>query len=99
MLELLEDMPNGVPAEKVKTYTYQLCKAIQWCHTQDIIHRGKLLDRTFLDILPRGKLLDRTFLDILPRGKLLDRTFLDIIHRGKLLNDTIQMMLYFEYSF
>lgn len=41
MLELLEEMPNGVPTEKVKSYTYQLCKAIQWCHCQDIIHRGK----------------------------------------------------------
>lgn len=45
MLELLEEMPNGVPTEKVKSYTYQLCKAIQWCHCQDIIHRGKERDR------------------------------------------------------
>lgn len=45
MLELLEEMPNGVPTEKVKSYTYQLCKAIQWCHCQDIIHRGKERER------------------------------------------------------
>lgn len=45
MLELLEEMPNGVPTEKVKSYTYQLCKAIQWCHCQDIIHRGKESER------------------------------------------------------
>jgi serine/threonine protein kinase len=48
MLELLEDMPNGVPAEKVKSYSYQLCKAIQWCHTQDIIHRGKIYSRFYV---------------------------------------------------
>ncbi|KAL3879985.1 hypothetical protein ACJMK2_032257, partial [Sinanodonta woodiana] len=39
MLELLEEMPNGVPLEKVRSYTYQLCKAIHWCHSNDIIHR------------------------------------------------------------
>ncbi|XP_032082411.1 cyclin-dependent kinase-like 5 isoform X2 [Thamnophis elegans] len=40
MLELLEEMPNGVPPEKVKSYTYQLIKAIHWCHKNDIVHRG-----------------------------------------------------------
>lgn len=41
MLELLEEMPNGVPPEKVKSYIYQLIKAIHWCHKNDIVHRGK----------------------------------------------------------
>ncbi|KAG8137314.1 hypothetical protein E2320_004561 [Naja naja] len=40
MLELLEEMPNGVPPEKVKSYIYQLIKAIHWCHKNDIVHRG-----------------------------------------------------------
>ena len=40
MLEVLEELPNGVAPEKVRSYTYQLCKAIHWCHTNDIIHRG-----------------------------------------------------------
>ncbi|XP_038055225.1 serine/threonine-protein kinase BUR1-like [Patiria miniata] len=39
MLELLEEMPNGVPPEKVRSYVYQLLKAIHWCHQNDIIHR------------------------------------------------------------
>ncbi|OBS71201.1 hypothetical protein A6R68_00262 [Neotoma lepida] len=47
MLELLEEMPNGVPPEKVKSYIYQLIKAIHWCHKNDIVHRapyGKSVD-------------------------------------------------------
>ncbi|XP_016122062.1 cyclin-dependent kinase-like 5 [Sinocyclocheilus grahami] len=40
MLELLEDMPNGAPPEKVRIYIYQLIKAIHWCHKNNIVHRG-----------------------------------------------------------
>jgi cyclin-dependent kinase-like len=39
MLEVLEEMPNGVPLERARWYIYQLCKALHWCHTNDIIHR------------------------------------------------------------
>ncbi|XP_029905199.1 cyclin-dependent kinase-like 5 isoform X3 [Myripristis murdjan] len=39
MLELLEELPNGVPLEKVRSYIYQLIKAIHWCHKHDIVHR------------------------------------------------------------
>ena len=41
MLELLEELPNGVPTEKARSYIYQLIKAIHWCHKHDIVHRGK----------------------------------------------------------
>ncbi|XP_041359760.1 cyclin-dependent kinase-like 5 isoform X2 [Gigantopelta aegis] len=50
MLELLEDMPNGVELEKVRSYTFQLCKAIQWCHSNEIIHR---------DIKPENLLISK----------------------------------------
>ncbi|EDO41721.1 predicted protein [Nematostella vectensis] len=40
MLELLEEMPNGVPAHRVRNYIFQLIKAIKWCHQNDVIHRG-----------------------------------------------------------
>lgn len=43
MLELLEELPNGVPTEKARSYIYQLIKAIHWCHKHDIVHRGKNL--------------------------------------------------------
>ncbi|XP_029002986.1 cyclin-dependent kinase-like 5 isoform X3 [Betta splendens] len=39
MLELLEELPNGVPSEKARSYIYQLIKAIHWCHKHDIVHR------------------------------------------------------------
>ncbi|XP_062871311.1 cyclin-dependent kinase-like 5 isoform X2 [Trichomycterus rosablanca] len=39
MLELLEELPNGVPPDKVRIYIYQLIKAIHWCHKNDIVHR------------------------------------------------------------
>ncbi|KAK2166555.1 hypothetical protein NP493_1315g00008 [Ridgeia piscesae] len=50
MLELLEEMPNGVPVEKARSYVYQLCKAIHWCHSNDIIHR---------DIKPENLLISK----------------------------------------
>lgn len=42
MLELLEELPNGVPSEKVRSYIYQLIRAIHWCHKHDIVHRGEI---------------------------------------------------------
>ncbi|CAB1314425.1 unnamed protein product, partial [Coregonus sp. 'balchen'] len=40
MLELLEELPNGAPSDKVRNYIHQLIKAIHWCHKNDIVHRG-----------------------------------------------------------
>ncbi|XP_067948671.1 cyclin-dependent kinase-like 2 [Watersipora subatra] len=39
MLEVLEDHPEGVTPEKVRIYTFQLVKAIRWCHDNDVMHR------------------------------------------------------------
>ncbi|XP_041725831.2 cyclin-dependent kinase-like 5 isoform X3 [Coregonus clupeaformis] len=39
MLELLEELPNGAPSDKVRNYIHQLIKAIHWCHKNDIVHR------------------------------------------------------------
>jgi len=39
LLEVLEENPSGVDPELVRSYIYQLCKAIQWCHQHDIVHR------------------------------------------------------------
>ena len=44
LLEVLEEKPNGIPVtstqpDKIKNYIYQLCKAIDLCHSQEIIHR------------------------------------------------------------
>ncbi len=50
MLELLEELPRGVPLEKARSYVYQLCTAIHWCHDNDIIHR---------DIKPENLLISK----------------------------------------
>ncbi|KAL6107596.1 cdkl5 [Pungitius sinensis] len=39
MLELLEELPNGVATDKARSYIYQLIRAIHWCHKHDIVHR------------------------------------------------------------
>jgi len=39
LLEVLEDKPNGLEAEFVARYILQLCQAIEWCHSNDVIHR------------------------------------------------------------
>ena len=45
LLEVLEEKPNGLRVHfssrqtGVKHYIYQLCKAIDLCHSQDVIHR------------------------------------------------------------
>lgn len=68
MLELLEEQANGVAPEKVRSYTYQLCKAIHWCHSNDIIHR---------DIKPENLLISSS--DVL---KLCDFGFARTINGG-----------------
>nr|XP_033806485.1 cyclin-dependent kinase-like 5 isoform X3 [Geotrypetes seraphini] len=74
MLELLEEMPNGVPPEKVKNYIYQLIKAIHWCHKNDIVHR---------DIKPENLLISCN--DIL---KLCDFGFARNLSEGNNANYT-----------
>lgn len=50
MLEVLEDNPDGVTPEKARLYTFQLVKAIKWCHDADVMHR---------DIKPENLLISR----------------------------------------
>jgi len=49
MLELLEHAPHGVPDWQVRLYTFQLLKAIAWCHHHGVMHR---------DIKPENLLLN-----------------------------------------
>lgn len=39
LLEILEEKPNGIDSESVRTYIYQLLKAIEFCHRNNVIHR------------------------------------------------------------
>ncbi|KAG7402330.1 hypothetical protein PHYBOEH_000038 [Phytophthora boehmeriae] len=39
LLEVLEEKPNGIDSELVRSYIFQLCCAIHYCHTNNVIHR------------------------------------------------------------
>ena len=39
MLQVLEEHPRGLSQDVCKNLIYQLCKALEWCHSHDIIHR------------------------------------------------------------
>uniref|UniRef100_A0A8C5R0H5 Protein kinase domain-containing protein n=1 Tax=Leptobrachium leishanense TaxID=445787 RepID=A0A8C5R0H5_9ANUR len=39
LCQVLNGMPNGAPPDKVKSYSFQLLKAIHWCHKNHIVHR------------------------------------------------------------
>lgn len=49
LLEILEENPNGLPLDQVKNYIYQLLKAIEFCHRNNVIHR---------DIKPENLLIE-----------------------------------------
>lgn len=48
MLELLDSEPSGLSPQLVKKFTFQLLKALTYCHGLDIVHR---------DIKPENLLL------------------------------------------
>ncbi len=52
MLQLLQDNPNGLNQNLAKSLLFQLCKAVEKCHSLDIIHR---------DIKPENLLVDRSY--------------------------------------
>ena len=53
MLQVLQDNPDGLSIEKVRLLSYQLFRAIHWCHTHEIIHR---------DIKPENLLISRHYI-------------------------------------
>lgn len=39
LLEILEENPNGLDQNEIKYYLYQVFKAIEYCHRNNVIHR------------------------------------------------------------
>jgi len=39
LLEILEENPNGIGLDDVRCYLYQVFKAIEYCHRNNVIHR------------------------------------------------------------
>ncbi|XP_048458666.1 cyclin-dependent kinase-like 5 isoform X2 [Rhincodon typus] len=74
MLELLEEMPNGVQPEKVRNYIYQLIKAIHWCHKNDIVHRDIKPENLLISYNDMLKLCDFGFARNLSEGSSANYT-------------------------
>lgn len=49
LLEVLEERPQGLDPELVRSFVFQLLHAIHWCHSSSVIHR---------DIKPENLLID-----------------------------------------
>ena len=39
LLEVLEESPNGLSPKLIRSFVYQMCKAISYLHKNNIIHR------------------------------------------------------------
>lgn len=72
LLEILEANPNGVDPTMVQKYIYQLVKAIDWCHCNDVIHRDIKPENLLISLDNTMKLCDFGFARTLPqRGAAL----------------------------
>ena len=49
LLEVLEESPDGLPPKLIKSFVYQMCKALAYMHKNNMIHR---------DIKPENLLID-----------------------------------------
>jgi cyclin-dependent kinase-like len=81
LLEVLEEKPNGLSSDLVRRYCYQLCRAINFCHQNNVIHR---------DIKPENLLVnpDHTL-------KLCDFGFArTVTHPGQQLTDYVATRWY-----
>lgn len=74
LLEVLEQKTNGLEAEVVRNYIYQLVKAIAYCHSMDIIHRDIKPENLLVNQDGTLKLCDFGFARLLPQrgGNLTD---------------------------
>ncbi|CDW80812.1 protein kinase domain containing protein [Stylonychia lemnae] len=82
LLEILEERPNGLAPEAVRKYIYQLLKAIEFCHKNNVIHR---------DIKPENLLINPVNHDL----KICDFGFARVLNqRGGDLTDYVATRWY-----
>jgi cyclin-dependent kinase-like len=53
LLEALEEQPQGLDPEMVRSYVYQLCMAIHWCHSHNVIHRDIKPENLLINVRSR----------------------------------------------
>jgi cyclin-dependent kinase-like len=68
LLEILEENPNGLMMEDVRYYLYQVFKAIEYCHRNNVIHR---------DIKPENLLINPKKKDL----KICDFGFARVLNK------------------
>lgn len=66
LLEVLEEKANGLDAETVRNYIFQLIKAINYCHSIDVIHRDIKPENLLVNGDGQLKLCDFGFARLLP---------------------------------
>lgn len=72
LLEVLEANPSGTDPALVLKYIYQLVKAIEWCHSNDVIHRDIKPENLLISLDNTLKLCDFGFARTMPqRGAAL----------------------------
>ena len=70
LLEVLEEQPQGLDPSLVRYYIFQLCQAIHWCHSHDVVHRDIKPENLLIDVNSKQlKLCDFGFARILNNTK------------------------------
>ena len=67
LLELLEEQPNGLDPEFIRKIIFQLLKAIDNCHSYDVIHRDIKPENLLINKENVLKICDFGFARVLPK--------------------------------
>jgi cyclin-dependent kinase-like len=69
LLEILEEKTTGIPEDLIKKYMYQIVKAVEICHRNEIIHRDIKPENLLVSINHKVKLCDFGFSRTMPQSK------------------------------
>ncbi|CAG9323353.1 CDKL5_3 [Blepharisma stoltei] len=74
LLEILEDNAGGLDINTIRSYIYQLCKSIEYCHRNEVIHRDIKPENLLISANQTLKLCDFGFARTQPQkgGVLTD---------------------------